>query len=239
MSARLLALVAAVSLAGCTFDLDESATADAELLRFSTMTLDAETQEQLALAEASAEAADDELKEAGADLLTALFTASDTAATPDALRHRFGDPVHYGEIAIVCDAPRRPGTKIASAGGFTIFDSAPNTTTLRAHYITGFDDRCARQFSAALVLTGDPGTHEFHRYIPGNKSRFNATDTAYEAVKSSFCRVREGKPCGSRIDALARQTTFVTAYESFGSRPTWVEILLHDGEMSAIDFKSR
>ncbi len=235
MTARFMALtVASAVLAGCAFDLGETVATDVDVLSFSDVATEGD-----ALALTGTPATEENLQEAGADLFSALFAPTASSTTPAAPGHRFGEPVPYGEIKSVCDAPRgRLGTKIANAGGFTIYDSNPGSTQMRAHYITGFDDRCARQFSAALTLTGDVGTHEVVRYLPSNRVKFNGTDSAYEAIKASYCRVRHGKPCGSRLDALARQTTFITAYQSFGSRPQWVEILLHDGEMTAIDFKT-
>lgn len=160
---------------------------------------------------------------------------------PDAQIIPFGESVAYGEIATVCDAPRGSlGIEVANTSGYKIYDSGANGTSMRAHYITGFDDGCARQFSAALSLTGDVGTHEVVRYLPTNRNvPYSATDNAYEAIKASVCRVSHGTPCGARIDTLAADTTFVTAYEKFGAHPRWVEILLHDGEVKAIDFKER
>ena len=236
MSARITGLAAALALLGaCTFDIDDTATADAELLQFSAMTADESTQDAMALAATP----DTEVAEAGADFFAALFAPTEPSA-PTSSGHNFGDPVAYGAIEMVCGAPRRSlGTEVANGGGFTIYDSNPGSTALRAHYITGFDDRCARQFSAALVLTGTAGMHESVRYLRGNRLSYNSTDSAYEAIKAGFCRVRHGTPCGARLDRLDRVTTFMTAYQSFGSRPEWVEILLHDGEMTAIDFKSR
>ena len=160
---------------------------------------------------------------------------------PDAQIIPFGDSVAYGEIATVCNVPVGSlGSPVASVSGYEIYDTVPNGTTLRAHFITGFEDGCARQFTAALSLTGDVGTHEVVRYLPANRNRpYSRTDNAYEAVKAGFCRVGHGSPCGTRIDALATNTTFITAYEKFGAHPRWVEILLHDGEVKAIDFKAR
>lgn len=178
--------------------------------------------------------------------LMAAITADAATPTaprtgPDAQLIAFGESVAYGEIATICNVPRgNLGTMVANVGGFKIYDSTPNATTLRPHYITGFDDGCARQFTAALSLTGDVGTHEVVRYLPANRNRpYSSTDNAYEAIKASFCRVSHGTPCGGRLDALAQNTTFVTAYERFGAHPRWVEILLHDGEVKAIDFKER
>lgn len=166
----------------------------------------------------------------------ALLATADAPATEGTA---FGQSVAYGKMARVCDAPRAPGTKVAQVGGFTLYDSNPASTALRAQYVTGFDDGCARQFSAALVLTGDVESHEMIRYLPGHPASFNATDRAYETIKARVCGVGQGTPCGRRIDMLARSTTFLTAYRSFGSSPDWVEILLHDGDLAAIDFKSK
>lgn len=190
--------------------------------------------------------------EAEGGLLSGLFgaiTGAPTGATSPAMQTRtgpdarvisYGESIAYGGIATVCDVPNRSlGTMVANISGYKIYDTIPNAITLRPHYITGFDDGCARQFTAALSLVGDVGTHEVVRYLPTNRSRpHSATDNAYEAIKASYCRVSHGTPCGPRIDALARNTTFITAYEKFGAHPRWVEILLHDGEVKAIDFKS-
>lgn len=233
IATRIAALVAASALAACTLELDESATMNAGALQFSdAATLSPSPADTALMGDVT-----DQTDASSGDFFGALFAPTISTSTAPELGHSFGEPVAYGEIARVCDAPRTPGTKVASVGGFTIFDSNPGSTQLRPHYITGFDDRCARQFSSALTLTGDVGTHEVVRYLPSNKATFNKTDAAYEAIKSRFCRVGQGKPCGSRLDALARTTTFITAYETFGSRPRWVEILLHDGDMAAIDFK--
>lgn len=187
--------------------------------------------------------------EAGAGFLGQLFSAPSIAETtptvartgPDAQVIPFGASVEYGKIATVCDVPDGSlGTVVANVSGYQIYDTIPNATTMRPHFIIGFDDDCARQFSSALSLAGDVGTHEVVRYLPANRSRpYSSTDNAYEAIKAGFCRVSHGKPCGARIDALATNTTFVTAYEKFGAHPRWVEILLHDGEVKAIDFKTR
>ncbi|SEW27031.1 hypothetical protein SAMN04488515_1952 [Cognatiyoonia koreensis] len=147
----------------------------------------------------------------------------------------------FGEIAPTCGMSRRDlGTEVASASGYTIYDTIPNSTAPRTHYITGFDDNCARQFTAALVLLGDVGTHEVVRYNPANRNQsYTATDNAYEAIKASFCRAGFGKPCGGRIDRLAKRTTFVTAYERFGSSPVWANFLLHNGDVAASDIEGR
>ncbi len=160
---------------------------------------------------------------------------------PDARRVAAGTVLPYGEIATICNLPRNQrGTRIKAASGVALYDPNPRSTALRPHYITGFDDGCARTFSGALVMFGDVGTHEVVRYQPSNRNLpFTGTDQAYETLKSRFCRAGHGQPCGARLEALGRNTTFITVYDRFGATPRWVEILVHDGEVLAIDFKGR
>ena len=159
--------------------------------------------------------------------------SADTSGTPQPGDAPPGSALAFGEIGRTCGVSGGAlGSRVATGGGFSVYDSAPGQTAPRPHYVTGFADRCARQFTAALVLTGDVGTHEFVRYQAATGSRdYSLVDNAYEALKSGFCRVAYGKPCGARLDALARNTIFVTGYQRFNSSPVWVEILLHDGEL--------
>lgn len=164
--------------------------------------------------------------------------ASDTATDePDIAP---GTVLPYGEIARNCSVISADmGTQTAAESGFKIFDTGPNLATPRTHYLTGFRDGCARQFTASLALMGDVGTHEVVRYAEtGVKLDYSEADNAYEAIKASFCRVAYGQPCGRRLDALARNTTFVTAYEHFEDNARWAEILLHKGEVAAIAIES-
>ncbi|KUF09795.1 hypothetical protein [Pseudoponticoccus marisrubri] len=164
---------------------------------------------------------------------------------PDYRQVPLGTTLPYGEIARVCDVPeRRLGRKVnaypeSGRGGYTLYDSAPDTTGQRSFYLTGFGDGCARQFSAALVLFGAPSTYEQIRYAAGGAGQPTAeTDIAYEELKSRVCRVGRGQPCGDRIGRLERNTVFVSVYERFGSNARWKNILLHDGEVVALDMKS-
>lgn len=158
---------------------------------------------------------------------------------PDALQVAAGTLLPYGQIATVCGAPDSAlGARIAVGSGYALFDSAPTTTALRAHYLTGFPDGCARIFSAALVLFGDVGTHEMIRYMPSNAGMaYSQTDTAYEQIKAQVCAVPAGQPCGRNLDSLAARSTFVTIYETFGSNAEWGEIFLHSGQVMAIDVR--
>ena len=67
---------------------------------------------------------------------------------------------------------------------------------------------------------------------------YSTTDAAYETLKSRVCGVGKGKPCGSSMSRLARNTAFVSVYETFGSNPEWKTILLHDGEVVETDIRS-
>ncbi|WP_050769125.1 hypothetical protein [Oceanicola granulosus] len=149
-----------------------------------------------------------------------------------------GTSVPYGAIARACDVPAsRLGTRVAAASGYEVFDTVPNSTAPRIHYITGFADGCTRTFTGALVMLGDVGTYETVRYGAGHPAT-TAADRAYEAIKARICRAAQGQPCGGQIDRLAQDTTFLTVYDRFGGGGEWVEILLHDGGVAAIDVKS-
>ncbi|WP_299929569.1 hypothetical protein [uncultured Pelagimonas sp.] len=163
---------------------------------------------------------------------------------PDYEQVALGTSLPYGKIARVCGAnPSQMGKKAGQwperGRGYTLYDSAPGATGQRSFYITGFDDGCARVFSAALVLFASPESYEAIHYGPaGATLPTSATDVAYEKVKSRVCRVGKGKPCGSKMKKLSKDTVFVTVYERFGGSPRWKNFLLHDGRVEAMDIKS-
>ena len=174
--------------------------------------------------------------------ILARFTTpvAGAAAEPEARDVAPMSELAFGSLERTCGLSRRElGREVANASGFKVYDTDPGSTVMRPHYIIGFDDGCARQFSAALVLLGDVGTHEIVRYSrTGVALAYSATDDAYEAIKTDFCRVGEGKPCGARLEALGKVATFVTAYRSFGAAPEWAEFLLYDGQVAAVDLES-
>ena len=160
----------------------------------------------------------------------------DAAAEPsDAVP--IGTFLPYGVIAPVCGVSTSDmGQKVESVAGYTVDDAGGDTSVPRTHYITGFADGCARQVTAAVVMFGDVGTHEMVRYLtPESALPYTDTDSAYEAIKSSVCRVGHGEPCGSKLESLGRNTVFMTVYETFGTNPEWTNILLHNGDVAAID----
>lgn len=166
--------------------------------------------------------------------------------SPDAPDYRIvpmGTVLPYGVLARVCDVPnRRLGSRVERyperGNGYAIYDSEPGNTAPHTFYVTGFDDGCARQFTAALAMFGSPETHEQLRYgLPSKVQPYSSTDAAYETLKSRVCRVSKGKPCGSSMLRFARNTAFVSVYERFGSNPVWKTILLHDGEVIETDIR--
>ncbi|SPF80022.1 hypothetical protein PRI8871_01824 [Pseudoprimorskyibacter insulae] len=179
-----------------------------------------------------------------------LFGKSSEAKTPKAGAPDYrevgpGVVLPYGEMARLCGVPaNKLGAKVAKyperGSGYTLYDSAPNGTSLRNYYVTGFDDGCARQFTAALALFGPPQMHELLRYgLPAKVQPYSATDAAYETLKRQICKVAKGKPCGEKLDQVGRNTVFVSAYDKFEGSQRWHNILLHDGEVVAIDVKSK
>lgn len=158
---------------------------------------------------------------------------------PDAQLLAPGEVVGFGAIARSCDTPTRSlGTEIARTSGFRLYDTIPNSTAPRPHYITGFADNCPRQFTAAVAMFGDAGTHEVVRYEESNNQiAYSDVDNAYEAIKARVCRVPHGQPCGSRLGQLDQNTLFLTVYERFGGNTSWSDILIYDGKVVAMDRK--
>jgi hypothetical protein len=175
-------------------------------------------------------------------LLNRLGTEQSAAAPgtgPDAAVIAPGQTLAYGQIATVCGLSASDlGQPIGAESGYTVYDTNPASIDQRTHYITGFEDGCARQIQAALVLFGDVGTHEVIRYSDGTRDLpFSDTDNAYEEIKARVCGASARQPCGRALDQLARRTTFLTVYANFGENPEWADILLSDGAVVAMDFK--
>jgi hypothetical protein len=171
-----------------------------------------------------------------------------TANTPDAAAKselpevEYGTMLPYGVIARSCAAKRQPlGRKVDAvrASGYALYDSNPDAAGARIFYITGFDDGCPRQVTAAHVLLGEPSFYEQLHYGPaGQHLTFGETDRAYEKVKGSVCGVRKGKPCGAKMNKLEREAVFINAYERLSDNKRWSEQLIHDGTVVASEMKS-
>lgn len=171
-------------------------------------------------------------------LFGGVFAAKPRAdATPEIA---FGTTVPYGEIARVCAVPKADlGKQVERTAGYKVFDTNPTSTAPRTFYVTGFSDGCARQFTAALVLVGTPSRHEELRYgQPSDLYPYSEIDRAYEKIKSRVCGVPRGRPCGSRIRQMERDTVFLSTYERFSNNARWADILIHDGDVIAKDIKS-
>ena len=155
----------------------------------------------------------------------------------------YGTVLPYGEVKRVCGLrdgqmgkvvakypERRPVHKV--------YDSDPGNTGLHTFYVTGFDDGCARQFTASLAMFGSVEMHESLRYgLPAKVQPYSATDKAYETVKARVCQVPRKTPCGNRVGRLADDTVFLSIYERFGGNAQWKNLLLHAGEVVAQDKK--
>lgn len=154
-----------------------------------------------------------------------------------------GTVLPFGRVARICGlSSREMGQAVETLpdgrGTYALYDSAPGSTALRTFYLTGFDDGCARQFSAAVAVLAGASDHEQLRYgLPAEVQPYSTTDKAYEALKTKVCRVGRGKPCGNRINRLERDTVFVSMYERFGSNATWNTLLVHGGDVLAQDRK--
>ncbi|MFK7939814.1 MAG: hypothetical protein AB8B82_10565 [Roseovarius sp.] len=154
-----------------------------------------------------------------------------------------GTVLPYGKLARICGVPKRDmGKQVAqfpeNRPKHRIYDTAPGSTAPHTFYVTGFDDGCARQFTAALAMFGSVEMHELLRYgLPAEVQPYSDTDKAYETLKSRVCKVPRKKPCGTKISRLGNGTVFISIYERFGSNARWKSLLLHDGEVLAQDIK--
>ncbi len=155
----------------------------------------------------------------------------------------YGIVLEFGTVGRVCEARSKPlGAKIETSGNrgqtYTLYDSVPGATGPRTFYVTGFSDKCPRQFTAALALFGAPQMHEQLRYgRPAVTYPYSETDRAYENIKSRVCGVGPRKPCGSKIDRLSRDTVFISTYERFTDNGRWADLLVHDGQVVATSVK--
>ena len=157
-----------------------------------------------------------------------------------------GTVLPFGEIGVVCGVRGRAlGKEVdrfpAKGKGYRLYDSNPSSTLPRTHYLTGFKDGCARQFTASLVLIGSPVLHEQMRYDPSNKDiAVTEADKAYERIKRRICKVAKGEPCPEKhVAALEKGMAFVTLYERFGGNASWEEVLLHNGQIAGTSLRKR
>lgn len=150
-----------------------------------------------------------------------------------------GEVLPFGKVGVACGLRKSEmGREVDSfpkegKAQWFLYDTNPASTGPRTQFITGFSDKCARQFTASLALFGAPALHETHRYSATQRSRpYSQADTAYEAIKSRLCGVGRGKPCpAAKIGAVEKKVAFVTVYHRFGDTNDWLELLLHNGKL--------
>jgi len=122
----------------------------------------------------------------------------------------FGTRLPSGAVARVCDLlGGRLGKQVekfpARGRGYKLIDNNPGSSAPRPFYVTGFDDNCARTFTAPLALFGSPTMHEQLRYGLLSKAQpYSLTDQAYEGIKRSVCGVGKNKACGAKINKVKK-----------------------------------
>lgn len=146
----------------------------------------------------------------------------------------------FGQIGLACGVRGRALGKEVDrfpehGRGYRLFDTKPATTGPRTHYITGFKDGCARQFTASLALLDSPVLHEQLLEVGSSQSQHSTNaDRAFQKIRSKVCRIGKGKACPEkRVDEMEKTMAFVTTYERFGGNASWNEILLHNGVVAA------
>ncbi len=163
--------------------------------------------------------------------LAAFLLLAACVAPPEVERLSLGDlGIACGRVEMGREVAQFPPEGRAR---WRIYDTAPGATGPRAQFVTGFDDGCARQVQAALVVFGAPRLHETLRYGDGAGAPWSETDAAYERVKARICGVGQGTPCpAGRAAAMEGRVAFVTYYDGFdgaGGRT----LLLSDGALVA------
>jgi hypothetical protein len=154
-----------------------------------------------------------------------------------------GTLLPYGVVKPICGLNKGQMGKVVAKypdrrPTYKVYDSDPGNTGAHTFYVTGFEDGCARQFTASLAMFGSVAMHESLRYgLPAKVQPYSVTDKAYEKVKARVCGVPRKTPCGKRVDRLADDTVFLSIYERFGGNSQWENLLLHAGEVVAQDKK--
>lgn len=200
---------------------------------------------EAATGEAQAVAPTPQVESAGRQGLLASILGGGRAADgpPPESQVAFGKVLPYGVVKPICGLREGQMGKIVAnypdrRPTYKVYDSEPGNTGPHTFYVTGFDDGCARQFTASLAMFGSVEMHESLRYgLPAQVQPYSVTDKAYEEVKSRVCRVPRKKPCGKRVGRLADDTVFLSIYERFGGNVQWETLLLHSGEVVAQDKK--
>lgn len=146
----------------------------------------------------------------------------------------------YGQIGLACGVRGKALGKEVDrfpehGKDYRLFDTKPSTTGPRTHYITGFKDGCARQFTASLALLDSPVLHEQLLSVGSSQGQHSTNaDIAFQKIRAKVCRVGKGKACPEkRVDEMEKSMAFVTTYERFGGNAKWNEILLHNGVVAA------
>ena len=121
---------------------------------------------------------------------------------------------------------------------YRVYDSAPGNLGLHTLYVTGFDDGCPRQVTAALAVFGSAGMYEALRYaVPAKARSKKPTDKAYETVKAQQCGVSRSQPCGAKISRIEKGTVFLSLYNRFEGAQGWTNLLISDGRVMARDIE--
>lgn len=146
----------------------------------------------------------------------------------------------FGQIGLACGLrAKQLGEEVdrfpENGKGYRLYDSNPATTQPRTHFITGFKDGCARQFTASLALLESPVLHEQLLSVKSSQGQHSTeADVVFQKIRAQVCRVGRGKACPEeRVDEMEKSMAFVTTYERFGGNANWTEILMHKGIIAA------
>jgi hypothetical protein len=144
-------------------------------------------------------------------------------------------PAAFGAFRSACGLSSRAlGKQVDQAAGFKLYDSDPNALTPRAFYVTGFSDRCAREFVGSVALFGTIQLYELVHFGGGAPSpEAGSTGAAYRKIRQRSCgAARKGVCSASGTKALEKDTAWLNVYGQKG-RSTYHEVLLSRGAVVA------
>ena len=144
-------------------------------------------------------------------------------------------PAVFGSFRTACGLSNRAlGKKVDQAAGFKLYDSDPAALTPRAFYVTGFADRCAREFIGSVALFGTIQVYELVHFGGGAPNpEVGLTGAAYRKIRQRSCgAARKGVCSASGTQSLARNTAWLNVYGQKG-RSTYHEVLLSRGKVVA------
>ncbi|MDT0682103.1 hypothetical protein RM543_05360 [Roseicyclus sp. F158] len=152
------------------------------------------------------------------------------------------NPPPFGEMTKVCgvsgEALGTPVDKRPESGRtqFVLYDSAYGSSQPRSFFVTGLDGNCAIHVRATVAMFGSLELYEMMQFGGLGAPAGAPTDATYAQLRAARCGGSPAPCTGRKLDALARDTAFLSLYETQDSAQH-LELLLHRGAVQAAALK--